>query len=92
MIVKFKRKKKKVLTNALAFKKESKIRDIVIGRKLKCEFSPADIKRVLNGLKPWVDCNLDKEEKVLNKEDPEFKDETMEEEITKNVNKEEAKS
>ena len=55
-------KKKKVITNSYAYKKESRIRDMIIGNKLKCEFSPVDIKRVLNGLKPWVDVKS--EEKI----------------------------
>lgn len=54
-------KRRKVMTNGYAYKKETKIRDIIIGHKLKCEFSPIDIKRVLNGLKPWVDIKLDEE-------------------------------
>ena len=80
--------RKKIITNALAFKKESKIRDVVLGRQLKCEFSPVDIKRILNGLKPWVDCNLDKEEKVINKDDNVFKDNNIiKEEIKNDFNK-----
>ena len=80
--------RKKVMTNALAFKKESKIRDVVLGRQLKCEFSPVDVKRILNGLKPWVDCNLDKEEKVINKDDNAFKDNNIiKEEIKNDFNK-----
>ena len=80
--------RKKIITNALAFKKESKIRDVVLGRQLKCEFSPVDVKRILNGLKPWVDCNLDKEEKVINKDDNVFKDNNIiKEEIKNDFNK-----
>ena len=32
---------------------ESRIRDIIISKKLRCEFEPEDIKRILNGKKPW---------------------------------------
>lgn len=53
--------KKKIISNKFAYKKESKIRDIIIGHKLRCEFSPVDIKRILNGLKPWVDIKSDEE-------------------------------
>lgn len=53
--------KRKVMTNKFAYNKESRIRDIIIGNKLKCEFTPIDIKRILNGLKPWVDIKLDQE-------------------------------
>ena len=86
--------KKVLLTNALAFDKENKIRDVIIGRQLKCEFSPVDIKRVLNGLKPWVDCNLDKEEKVINKEDIVFKEYSLKDgfKFKKDLNKKNAKS
>ena len=38
-----------------------RINDIILVSKLKCEFSPKDVKRVLNGIKPWDDCQkLDK--------------------------------
>ena len=51
--------KKKIITRDFAFKKECKIRDIIIGNKLKCEFNNIDIKRILNGLKPWADIKID---------------------------------
>ena len=52
---------KNVMTNKKAFLRECRIRDIILTNKLRCEFSPKDIKRVLNGLKPWNDCEqLDK--------------------------------
>ena len=52
---------KKEMTNKMAFMRECRIRDIILTNKLKCEFSPSDIKRLLNGLKPWNDCEkLDK--------------------------------
>lgn len=54
-------KKNKKMTNVKAFERDCKIRDIIIGHKLRCEFSPVDIKRVLNGLKPFVDVKLDEE-------------------------------
>ena len=53
--------KRTKLNNKFAFKKECRMRDIIIGNKLKCEFSPIDIKRILNGLKPWSDIKLDEE-------------------------------
>lgn len=65
---------KKVMTNKIAFLRECRIRDIILTNKLKCEFSPNDIKRVLNGLKPWKDCErLDK--KFLMKKLPNSVDE-----------------
>ena len=53
--------RKLINNNSTAYKKECKVRDIILGNKLKCEFSPIDIKRILNGLKPWVDIKLDEE-------------------------------
>ena len=47
--------RKKTINNKYAYKKESKTRDIIIGNKLKCEFTSEDIKRILNGLKPYAD-------------------------------------
>ena len=65
---------KKIITNKLAFMRECRIRDIILTNKLKCEFSPSDIKRLLNGLKPWNDCaKLD--EKFLKKKLPKSTDE-----------------
>ena len=65
---------KKIMTNKLAFMRECRIRDIILTNKLKCEFSPSDIKRLLNGLKPWNDCaKLD--EKFLKKKLPKSIDE-----------------
>jgi hypothetical protein len=54
-------KKNKMMTNVKAFERDCKIRDIIIWHKLRCEFSPVDIKRILNGLKPFVDVKLDEE-------------------------------
>ena len=66
--------RKKIMTNKLAFMRECRIRDIILTNKLKCEFSPSDIKRLLNGLKPWNDCaKLD--EKFLKKKLPKSTDE-----------------
>ena len=43
-----------------AYLRKCRINDIILVGKLKCEFSPRDVKRVLNGIKPWNDCqNLD---------------------------------
>jgi hypothetical protein len=53
--------RKLINNNGTAYKRECKIRDMILGNKLKCEFSPVDVKRILNGLKPWVDIKLDEE-------------------------------
>ena len=67
---------KKPVTNKTVFMHECRNRDIIITNKLKCEFSPTDIKRVLNGQKPWNDCeSLD--EKFLSKNLPSSVDEYM---------------
>ena len=47
---------KKEVTNKMIFNRECRIRDIILTNKLKCEFSPSDIKRVLNGQKTWNEC------------------------------------
>ena len=39
-----------------AYLRKCRINDIILVSKLKCEFSPRDVKRVLNGIKPWNDC------------------------------------
>ena len=39
-----------------AYLRKCRINDIILVSKLKCEFSPKDVKRVLNGIKPWNDC------------------------------------
>ena len=39
-----------------AYLRKCRINDIILVGKLKCEFSPRDVKRVLNGIKPWNDC------------------------------------
>ena len=58
---------KKPITNKMVFMRECRIRDIILTNKLKCEFSPKDIKRVLNGQKPWNDCeNCDKKFSLIN--------------------------
>jgi len=44
---------KKKTTNKTLYDKESKIRDMLIGNKLKCEYNKDDIERVLNGISPW---------------------------------------
>ena len=48
-------KKKEIKTNGFWYKNEDKIRDKIIATKLKYEFNPVDIKRILNGLKPWAE-------------------------------------
>jgi hypothetical protein len=58
---------KKPFTNKMVFIRDCRIRDIIITNKLKCEFSPQDIKRVLNGQKSWNDCDeCDKKYSLLN--------------------------
>ena len=47
--------KKKIMTNKIAYLIESKKRDILISHKLKCEFDDDDIKRIINGKKPFKD-------------------------------------
>ena len=37
---------------------ESKIRDIIIAKILRCEYEPEDIKRIINGKKPWKSCKI----------------------------------
>lgn len=58
---------KREMTNKIAFMRECRIRDIIITNKLKCEFSPSDIKRLLNGLKPWNDCQKLDEQFMMKK-------------------------
>ena len=50
--------KKKIMTNKIAYLIESKKRDILISNKLKCEFDDEDIKRIINGKKPFKDLFL----------------------------------
>ena len=50
--------KKKIMTNKIAYLIESKKRDIIISNKLKCEFDDDDIKRIINGKKPFKDLFL----------------------------------
>ena len=42
-------------THKKSYLHESKIRDIIISKKLRCEFDSDDIKRILNGKKPMKD-------------------------------------
>jgi hypothetical protein len=53
--------RKKITNNGSSFKKECRMRDVIIGQKLKCEFNPLDVKRILNGLKPYADIKSDEE-------------------------------
>ena len=50
----------KKITNKIVYQHESKMRDILISNKLKFEFSKDDIKRILNGQKPWKDFDFNK--------------------------------
>ena len=48
--------KKEKLSLKDGYLRNCRINDIILVSKLKCEFSPEDVKRVLNGIKPWDDC------------------------------------
>ena len=48
--------KKEKLSLKDGYLRNCRINDIILVSKLKCEFSPKDVKRVLNGIKPWDDC------------------------------------
>ena len=50
--------KSKKINHKSNYIQESKIRDIIIAKKLKCEYEPDDIKRILNGKKPWKSCKI----------------------------------
>lgn len=50
--------KKKVMTNKKIYLHECRIRDILISNKLKFDYNKEDIKRILNGQKPWKELNL----------------------------------
>ena len=61
--------KKQKVSLKEGYLRNCRINDIILVSKLKCEFSPKDVKRVLNGIKPWDDCQkLDK--KFLDKNLP----------------------
>ena len=45
--------KSKKMTHKLGYLRESKIRDLIISKKLKCEFDNDDIIRILNGKEPF---------------------------------------
>ena len=57
-------KEKRKINNKIMYKKQSKIRDILIGNILKKTYDEVDSKRILNGLKPWFLINSD-EKKVI---------------------------
>ena len=52
--------KKIIKNNKYVYEHESRLRDLMIANKLKCEFDETDIQRILNGKKPWKDCGLNK--------------------------------
>lgn len=60
----------KKMTHKMAYLTESRIRDIILSKTLKCEYDSVDIKRVLNGKKPWKLYEDDKD--IKNKTDIEF--------------------
>jgi len=53
----------KKMTHKIAYLTESRIRDIILSKTLKCEYDSIDIKRVLNGKKPWKLYGDDKDRK-----------------------------
>ena len=60
--------KKNIMTNKKVYLHECRIRDILIANKLKFDFSKDDIKRILNGQKPWTELegnNEDNENKKI---------------------------
>ena len=57
-------KEKRKLSNKYKYKKLSKIRDILIGNKLKKTYDEVDTKRILNGLKPWVLIKADEKKEI----------------------------
>ena len=48
--------KKEKLSVKEAYLRKCRINDIILVSKLKCEYSPKDVKRLLNGIKPWEYC------------------------------------
>ena len=60
----------KKMTHKMAYLTESRIRDIILSKTLKCEYDSADIKRILNGKKPWKLHEDDKD--IKNKTKIEF--------------------
>ena len=56
--------KKKVMTNKLVYLHDCRIRDILITNKLKFEYNKDDIKRILNGQKPWKELESENEKKI----------------------------
>ena len=57
-------KLKRGLDNKVAYKKQCKIRDILIGNKLKSTYDEVDTKRILNGLKPWIYIRADEKKQI----------------------------
>ena len=57
-------KLKRGLTNKAAYKKQCRIKDILIGNKLKSTYDPVDTKRILNGLKPWIYIRSDEKKEI----------------------------
>ena len=57
-------KLKKSLDNKIAYKRQCKIRDILIGNKLKSTYDEVDTKRILNGLKPWIYIRADEKKQI----------------------------
>ena len=54
--------KKNINTNKKVYLHECRIRDVLIGNKLKFDFSNDDIKRILNGQKPWTELEGNNED------------------------------
>ena len=57
-------KEKRKINNKILYKKQSRIRDILIGNKLKSTYDEVDTKRILNGLKPWVYIKSDEKKEI----------------------------
>lgn len=57
-------KLKRGLDNKVAYKKQCKRRDILIGNKLKSTYDEVDTKRILNGLKPWIYIRADEKKQI----------------------------
>ena len=60
----------KKMTHKMAYLTESRIRDIILSKTLKCEYDSVDIKRILNGKKPWKLYEVNKD--IKNKTEFEF--------------------
>ena len=53
----------KKITNKSNYLRESRLRDIIVSKQLRCEYTPEDIKRIINGKEPWKSCKIIKTNK-----------------------------